>query len=232
VLTSLNRALSDKIIVQSNSVIKWAKLEKYQNKVAVAREAFIDTNLFQIKQPYSERKNTIGYVGRLSKEKGILDFINAFPLILNRRNDVDFLIVGDGPLSSAIKQKLEKQGLLHKVALAGWIANEKMPGYLNRLKLLVMPTHTEAGSPRPVQEAMSCGTPVLVTMVGGVGDVVKDKENGFILRNRSPQQIANDVLKILKYARVNEIITNARKLIEREYNFEAVAKRYKEVFEQ
>lgn len=232
VLARLNRALSDKIIVQSNSVIKWTKLEKYQNKVAVAREAFIDTNLFQIEQPYSERKNTIGYVGRLSKEKGILDFINAFPLILNRRNDVDFLIVGDGPLSSAIKQKLEKQGLLHKVALAGWIANEKMPGYLNRLKLLVMPTHTEAGSPRPVQEAMSCGTPVLVTMVGGVGDVVKDEESGFILRNRSPQQIANDVLKILEYARVNEIITNARKLIEREYNFEAVAERYKEAFEQ
>ena len=231
-LARLNRTLSDRIIVQSESVIQWAKLEKYENKVTVARGGFIDSNLFRIKQPYNKRKNTIGYVGRLSKEKGILDLVKAIPLILQGRNDVDFLIVGDGPLSSSIKQKLRDSGLLEKVTLTGWITYDEIPEYVNRLKLLVMPTHTEAGSPRPIQEAMSCGTPVLVTMVGGVGDVVKDGENGFILKNRSPQQIAKDVLRILEYPRINGIIRNGRKLIEQDYNFEAVAKRYKQAFEQ
>ncbi len=231
-LARLNRALSDKIIVQSESVIQWAKLEKYENKVTVARGGFIDSNLFRIKQPYNKRKNTIGYVGRLSKEKGILDLVEAIPLILQGRNDVDFLIVGDGPLSSSIKQKLRDSGVLEKVTLTGWITYDEIPEYMNRLKLLVMPTHTEAGSPRPIQEAMSCGTPVLATMVGGVGDVVKDGENGFILKNRSPQQIAKDALRILEYPQINEIIRNGRKLIEQDYNFETVAKRYKQAFEQ
>jgi len=231
-LARLNRALSDKIIVQSKSIIQWAKLEKYQNKVAIAKGAFIDTNLFRINQPYSERKNTIGYVGRASKEKGILDLVKAIPLILNRRSDVDFLIVGDGPLLSLIKQELRKNGLLEKVSFTGWITNDEIPDCMNRLKLLVMPTHTEAGSPRPVQEAMSCGTPVLVTMVGGVGDVVRDEENGFILKGRSPQQIAKDALKILEYPRIDEIIRNGRRLIEQDYSFETVATRYEEVFEQ
>jgi glycosyltransferase involved in cell wall biosynthesis len=231
-LAKLNRTLSDKIIVYTRSVIQWAHLEKYQHKISVGSEVFIDTNLFRINQPYSKRKNTIGYIGRASKEKGILDFVNAIPLILHHRSDVDFLIVGDGPLLSPIKQELRNNGLLEKVALTGWITHDEMPDYMNRLKLLVMPTHTEAGSPQPLQEAMSCGTPVLVTMVGGVGDVVKDGENGFILRNRSPQQIAKDVLKILEYPQINEIIRNGQKLIEQDYTFKAVAKRYKAVFEQ
>lgn len=231
-LAKLNRNLSDKIIVYTQSVIQWAHLEKYQHKISVGSEVFIDTNLFRITQPYGKRENTIGYIGRASKEKGILDFVNAIPLILHRRSDVDFLIVGDGPLLSSIKQELRNNGLLEKVALTGWITHDEIPDYMNRLKLLVMPTHTEAGSPQPVQEAMSCGTPVLVSMVGGVGDVVKDRENGFILKNRSPQHIAKDVLKILEYPRIDETIRNAKKLIEQDYTFEAVAKRYKEVFEQ
>lgn len=229
-LAKINRTLSDRIIVYSDSLIQWAHLEKYRKKVSVATQAFIDTDLFRIKQPYNRRKNTIGYVGRLSGEKGISEFIDAVPLILKARNDVDFLIVGDGPLLSSIKRNLSKDGLLEKVILTGWAAHKEVPDYLNGLKLLIMPTHTEAGSPQPIQEAMSCGTPVLVTSVGGVADVVKDEENGFILKDRSPQQIAEAALKILEYPKINEIIINGRKLIEQEYTFKAVVKRYKEVF--
>ncbi len=229
-LAKLNRTLSDRIIVYSENVIRWAHLEKYRKKVSIGTQAFIDTDLFRIKQPYAERKNTIGYVGRLSKEKGILDFIDAIPMILQVCSDVDFLIIGDGPLLSPIKEKLAKNGLLEKVTLAGWAAHDEIADYMNRLKLLVMPTHTEAGSPQPVQEAMGCGTPVLVSKVGGVADVVKDEENGFILSDRSPQQITKDIIKILKYPGIDEIIRNGRKLIEQEYTYEAVVERYREVF--
>lgn len=229
-LSTLNRRLSGSIIVFTENVIQWAKLENYTHKISVTGSFFIDTDIFRIKQHYAERKNTIGYISRLSAEKGVLDFINAIPLVLRRRNDVDFLIGGDGILSSQVREELEKKGLLKKVALTGWIPNDELPDYMNRLKLLVLPTRTEAGSPQVLQEAMGCGTPVLANMVGGVGDVIKDKENGFILRTPSPQKIAEDILAILEYPQIDNIIRNGRKLVEQEYNFEAVARRFKKVF--
>ncbi len=229
-LVTLNRRLSDRIIVYTENVIQWAKLEKYRDKVSVTGEVFIDTELFRIKEPYAQRRNTIGYISRLTTEKGIFDFANAIPLILRHRSDVDFLIGGDGISSAKVREELAKKGLLERVTLTDWIPHDELPDYMNRLKLLVMPTHTEAGSPQVLQEAMSCGTPVLATMVGGIGDVVKDRENGFILKDHSPQRIAEDALAILEYPEINGIIQSGRELIEKEYSFEAVAKRFKEAF--
>jgi len=166
----------------------------------------------------------------LTAEKGILDFIEAVPLILQCRDDVDFLIGGDGALSPRVREELKNKDLLERVTLTGWIAHDELPDYMNKLKLLVMPTHTEAGSPQVLQEAMSCGTPVLATMAGGIGDVVKDGENGFILKDHSPRQIAEDVLKILAYPEIDRIIRNGRELIVKEYGFEAVARRFRRAF--
>ena len=229
-LSILNRLLSDRIIVFADNMIQWAKLEKYAHKTSVTGMFFIDTDLFQIKIPHDERQNTIGYAGRLTAEKGILDFIYAIPLILRHRSDVDFLIVGDGLLSLQIREGLKKKGLLEKVTLTDWIPHDEVADYMNQLKLLVVPTYTEAGSPQVIQEAMACGTPVLATMVAGIGDIIKDKESGFILRDRSPLHIAEDVLKILEYPHIDKIIHNGRRLIEQEYSFEAVAERFNKVF--
>ena len=229
-LAAANRRLSDRIIVYTENVIPWAKLEKYRDKVSVTGEVFIDTELFRIKEPYARRRNTIGYISRLTAEKGIFDFTDAIPLILRHRSDVDFLIGGDGISSPKIREELAKKSLLERVTLTGWIAHDELPEYMNRLKLLVMPTHTEAGSPQVLQEAMSCGTPVLATSVGGIGDVVKDKKNGFILKDHSPQRIAEDILAILEYPEINGIIQSGRELIEKEYSFEAVAERFKKAF--
>ena len=229
-LAAVNRRLSNRIIVYTENVIQWAKLEKYINKVSVTGEVFINTDLFCIKEPYAQRKNTIGYISRLTAEKGIFDFADAIPLILRHRNDVDFLIGGDGISAAKVREKLAQNGLMERITFANWIPHDELPDYMNKLKLLVMPTHTEAGSPQVLQESMSCGTPVLATPVGGIGDVVKDKENGFILKDHSPQRIAEAVLAVLEYPGINGIIKSGRKLIEKEYSFEAVAERFKKAF--
>lgn len=229
-LAAANRRLSNRIIVYTENVIQWARLEKYRHKVSVTGEVFIDTELFGIKEPYSQRKNTIGYISRLTAEKGIFDFADAIPLILSRRSDVDFLIGGDGISAAKVKDKLAQNGLMERITFAGWIPHDELPDYMNRLKLLVMPTHTEAGSPQVLQEAMSCGTPVLATMVGGIGDVVKDKENGFLLKDHSPQHIADAALAALEYNDIDAIIKSGRELVEKEYGFEAVTERFKKAF--
>ena len=69
---------------------------------------------------------------------------------------------------------------------------------------------------------MACGTPVLATPVGGVPDLIKDGETGFIMEDNSPQCIAKNVTKVLKHPGLEEIAQNGRKLIEEQYIFKVI----------
>jgi glycosyltransferase involved in cell wall biosynthesis len=103
-----------------------------------------------------------------------------------------------------------------------------MPDYFNELKLLVVPSYSE-GLPGTLLEAMACGTPALATPVGGIAEVIKDGETGFLLPDNSPQSIAQNVIRVLNYPNLAQIADNARALIEREYSFQAAVERYRRI---
>jgi glycosyltransferase involved in cell wall biosynthesis len=67
---------------------------------------------------------------------------------------------------------------------------------------------------------MACGTPVLATPVGAVPDVIKDKETGFLLRDNSPESIAEGISKSLSYPLLRDTVRNARAVVERDFRYE------------
>ena len=79
---------------------------------------------------------------------------------------------------------------------------------------------------------MGCGTPVLATPVGGIPDVIKDEETGFIMKDKSPECIAENIIKALKHPNIEEIVKNARKQIEGEYTYGAAVERYRKILER
>jgi glycosyltransferase involved in cell wall biosynthesis len=223
----VNYTLSNYVIPESESLIYQLKLERYKSKVFGTGSRFVDIS-FKIKKSVMTRKNKVGYIGRFSKEKGIMNFVEAIPLVLKESKNIDFLIGGNGVLFGEIGKKIRSYH--NKVILKRWIPHEKLPDYLNELKLLVLPSHSE-GLPTMILEAMACGTPVLATPVGGIPDVIKDGETGFIMENNLPVCIAENVMRALNYPNIDEIIRNARNLIEEEYTYEAAVDRYKKIFE-
>jgi glycosyltransferase involved in cell wall biosynthesis len=224
----INCILSNRIILYSENLIKEWNLEKYKNKIYVAHRHFIDFDEFKIKKEFDERDNLVGYIGRLSEEKGVLNFVKAIPEISKEKDDLEFLIGGDGQLCDKIKKHLDENNLNDKVNLAGWISHDKLPDYLNELKLVVLPSYTE-GLPNIMLEAMACGTPVLATSVGGVPDVIKDGKTGFILENNSPECIAENIERLLNHPALAGIIKNARELVEKEFTYEAAVERYRKI---
>ena len=78
---------------------------------------------------------------------------------------------------------------------------------------------------------MACGTPVLATPVGGVPDVIKDDETGFIIEDNSPECIAENVERALNSPDLDKIVKNARELVEKEFTYEAAVERYREILE-
>ena len=228
ILSKINCTLSNRITLCSKNLMKDWDLEKYRNKICIAHEHFLDFGKFKIKKKFGERADLVGYIGRLSEEKGVLNFVKAIPLILKQRDNLEFLIGGDGQLRDKIEKYLEKERLNKKVKLAGWIQHNELPDYLNELKLLVIPSYTESG-PLIALEAISCGTPILATFVGHISNIVKEGETGFILEDNSPECIAENVIKALEYQNLDEIVKNARKLVEKEFTYEAAVERYKRI---
>jgi len=227
-LVKTNSIFSNTIIVYSERLIKEYGLEKHRNKILVAPRHFLDFNRFKVEKQLSERDDLVGYIGRLCEERGALEFARAIPKVLEERGEVTFLIGGDGHLRNSIEKYIDKKRLNHKIKVSGWIPHERLPSYLNELKLLVLPSYTE-GLPNIMLEAMACGTPVLATAVGGIPDIIRNGHTGFLMKENSPYCIAENVIRALGNPSLERIAKNARVLVEREFTYEAAIERYRRV---
>ena len=216
---------SHKIIIQSKSCLEFQNLSRYRKKVEIGNFP-ISGELFKPQKDVRERENIIGYIADLTENKGVRNFFEA--ILMLRNKDFKFIIGGEGPLKDEIRKKIAENDLTDKVTLAGWIPHEAMPAYLNKLKLLILPSSSE-GVPTILLEAMSCGTPVMATPVGGIPDILKDGENGFILSDNSPQSIAQGITRTLNHPMLSEIAQNAWKLLEKEYSREAAVAKFKNI---
>lgn len=224
-LEMMNYALSDRILVKMENVISFLGLSKFRNKIVILNDQFINTNVFRLKINIIQRRNLIGYVGRLAEEKGIVNFVKSTTLLSKRNDNLEFIVVGGGSLLDEMKKELKKVKMYNKVTFVGWIAHERLPDYLNNLKLLVVPSYTESG-PNIALEAMACGTPVLGSMVGFLPDIIKDGENGFLMENNSPECIAMNVERVFEYPNLDEIVKRAQKTVER-FTYEVIVGTYK-----
>ncbi len=223
--------LVHQILLYSPNLIHQWKLDQYRDKILITHEHFIDFTTFTVTTPLPERPPLIGYVGRLSKEKGPHLFVQAFPSIFNERPDLRILLVGDGNLREDILRSLENDTITNCVDFQGWISHEDLPKKLNNLQLLVIPSYIE-GLPNIMLEAMACGTPVLATPVGAIPDVIRDGETGFIMETNLPECIATNVIRALIYPDLEIVAQNGRRLIEEKFSIEKAVERWREILMQ
>lgn len=185
---------------------------------------YVDIGRFRPKVPFEERDPVVGFVGRLDEEKGVRTLAKA---VKHLRRDVRFLFVGDGPLYEWLAEELQSEIESGKVELTGWIDHDDIPDEFNRMKLLVMPSRATEGLPTTILESLASGTPVYATPVSGVPDLVKDGETGFLINESGATTIASRIEEILcERDDIEEVSKEGRRLVEREYSFEAAINRY------
>jgi glycosyltransferase involved in cell wall biosynthesis len=231
ITSKLSYTLAKRIVLYSPCLTSTWNLEAYKSSILIAHRHFLDFNTFTVTTPLPDRPPLIGYIGRLSGEKGVQHFAQALPAVLNGREDLRVLIGGDGPLKETVEASLQEQGVSTRVDLPGWISHDDLPEYLNQLRLLVLPSYTE-GLPNIMLEAMACGTPVLATPVGAIPDVIIDGKTGFIMENNSPECIAENVIRALSSPDLEQIAEDGRRFVEENFTFERVVERWKEVLDQ
>jgi len=231
ILVNFPYSYADKIVVYSPRLIHFWGLESYQNKTLIAHEHFLNFKTFKNKTEYKDRQPLIGYIGRISKEKGVQNFVEALPAVRAIYPDLSILIGGDGPLTDEIKTYVLKEKLIDHVELPGWISHQELPDYLNRLRLLVIPSYTE-GLPNILLEALACGTPVLATPVGAIPDIIRDGETGFIMESHTPECIAAGIIRAISSPDLDKIIENGRLFVYENYQFEKTVETWRRILEE
>lgn len=227
-LRRLSFFLADKVVLEYQNQISNFKYNSMKVRIAPIR--LIDKNNFFIKIPFKNRRLIIGYVGRFSYEKGIINFIDSIPNVLNYFNDLEVHIIGGGPLEKIIKEKISEMNLEKNVKLIGWVNHEKLPDYLNDMKLLVMPSYTEA-LPGLLLESIACGVPVLSNSVGAIPEVITDEKTGFLISDNSPENISKGIIKALNAPNIEKIIKRSQKIIENKFNSEVIIETWRGIIE-
>ncbi len=129
----------------------------------------------------------VGFVGRLSPEKGPELFVRAIPSLLSRLSLSHAVIAGDGPLLEPLRRLIAQLQLTERIHLLG--LQQDMPWLYGELDLVVSSSHSEA-MPLNLMEAMASGVPVVATRVGGVPDVVEHGECGWLVAPGDAEDIA------------------------------------------
>lgn len=228
VLERINYRLADAVVTYTPAMADQLGLDRYEGKLYTDGARFVDTEKFDVEVPFEKRERTVGFIGRLDVEKRVPELAAAAREL---PDDVRFVFVGDGDYRDLLEQELSAEIDRGSVEIAGWVDRENVPEQLNRIRLLVVPSHPTEGLPTAILEAMACGTPVYATPVAGVPDVVREGETGFIMNSVESSQIAADIQSILTRDDLDEISATGRALIETKYSFDAAVERYEQILE-
>lgn len=129
------------------------------------------------------------YIGRLAREKGLYETLQAVRLAQELGADCRIVIAGGGPEESRLRRYAQALGIAHRVTFAGPVFGDDKVKVLEGSDVVMLASYAE-GLPYSLLEAMAAGVPVIATPVGAIPDVVSDGIHGVIVPVRDGKAIA------------------------------------------
>jgi glycosyltransferase involved in cell wall biosynthesis len=159
-------------------------------------------------------------------------FLNAIPLVLREFPDQRFLIIGrKGNAFDLIYHRSIELGIADRISFLGYIDNAAVAGWLQRSSVYVQISDTETFGVA-IAEAMSCGTPVVVSRMGAIPEVVG--AHGLYVDHNDEVSVAEGILRILRMPTAEQILFGAKasERIESMFTFEKRREKIKKVVDE
>lgn len=139
--------------------------------------------------------------GRLVEKKGIEYCIRAIAKLAKIHPNIEYKIIGDGPLKAQLQQLINSLGINDKVKMLGWQRQQEVIDILSRTHIFMATsvTASDGNQDAPVntlKEAMAMGIPVIGTLHGGIPELIEDGISGFLVPERDVDALA-DKLSLL-----------------------------------
>jgi glycosyltransferase involved in cell wall biosynthesis len=136
----------------------------------------------------------VGTVTRLMPSKGNQYFVEAASLVLDRRPDARFYVVGEGELQPDLEAQARQLGLGDRLVFAGF--RRDVAGVLSALDVVVFPSLWE-GTPLTAFEALAMGRPIVSTDADGLGDILSDGRDALVVPRRDARALADGIVTLL-----------------------------------
>jgi glycosyltransferase involved in cell wall biosynthesis len=170
----------------------------------------------------------VGFVGRLSAEKGPDLFLDALIPLCAKYPQLQAVMLGDGPLSASLLARIEAADLSERIRLPGY--QRDMDAWLARLAVLALSSRTE-GTPMVLLEAMRAGTPIAAFAVGGVPDMLEDGVDGLLAPPGDANALAACIERLLVDAELaNRLGVAAQARQQRDYDLTRQGERWQHFY--
>ena len=160
----------------------------------------------------------IGNVGKLCRQKAQQYLIKAIPKVLKEYDKAKFLFIGNGPKREKFENKVRELGIEDKVIFTGF--REDIASILNQLDFMAHTAIYEGGAPWVILEAMMSGLPIVTTDAITISEFVTNGVNGFLAKNKDPDDIADKILKMINYSNRNELGEKSRQIAIKKFSFD------------
>lgn len=210
------------------------------NKISIMHNA-VDTSLFKpVSEDEQKRlKKTFGFSEddiiilvprRLVEKNGVIYAVQAMKHIKNGK--VKMIIAGEGPEKSKIIKEADRD---NRIRFTGVIPHHKIARHYMLVDVILIPSITSHGiqeaSSLAMLEGMACGKIVICSNIGGMREIVQNMENGILVNEKEPMEIARAIDTVLNDRRLKtKIMENAREYVLNNHSFVVHAKKVYDVY--
>ncbi len=172
----------------------------------------------------------IGTIARLSPVKGIDYMIDAANMIIRERDNVAFIVIGDGPHKDILTRKVKELGISGRFKFIEAQPDTRL--FLRIMDIFLLPSVQE-GLGLSIMEAMASGKPVVATNVGGIYTLIKDEKTGLLIPPRSPQSLRNAIIRLLDDEKLSGVLSrNAKEFVWANFKIEDMAEKTLAVYKK
>ena len=168
----------------------------------------------------------------LIKIRGVQYIIEAMPKLLKDFKDARLHILGDGPQRGELVRQAEQLGVAAHVEFHGQVSHNEMLDYYRKCRVMCLASlyHTFGNV---VIEAMASGRPVITSDTVGPREIVVDNVTGLIVPTANSEALELAIRKVFSdYALTCKMGSEGRKIVEKIYDWEIVARKYYDVYER
>jgi glycosyltransferase involved in cell wall biosynthesis len=219
-------AVSDPIREElTNYGIKKDKVNVIFNGIELktwCNEKWNDENKFKMRIGLRKESFVLGLFGRLYDQKGHEFLFRSLGIL--KKDNIELICVGDGPLKARLKKLSEQLGLDQNIHFLGFRNDIKR--LLNITDIFVMPSLDE-GLPMALLEAMAMGKAIIATPVGAIPNVISHGTNGIIVPTRSISDLADAIKNLISNPeRIDILGKSARETAIEKFSSDAMVEQY------
>lgn len=215
------------------------KLGCAQKKIIVHRLG-IDCGrfFFTPRQPNADGSIHLVTIARLVEKKGVEYAIRAVARLANVNQNIEYNIIGDGPLRENLQQLIRELDADDTVKLLGWKQQQEIVEILNSSHILLAPSVTsedgdQEGTPTVIMEAMAMGLPILSTQHSGIPELVENGVSGFLVPERDVDALAEKLRYLVEHPEVWPDMGRAgRAYVEECHNIDKLNDRLVAIYQQ